>query len=208
MSTMGGFSWEPADVRTRRVRIVAATALLAAGWATGFFAGRMSAWLFPVAPNGTTVEKVAAHGRAVPGRPPQAAAGRDRKADRSGQPEPRSAPVETKQPSTAAPSLAAQDAAAPPGGRQGEAAPPAEEAGPQAEDAGPAATLINPDWAKARPAPRRRQAEAEAGSDRNAARNADRAVAECERRYASFRRSDGTYQPYGDRPRELCPMLR
>jgi hypothetical protein len=33
-------------------------------------------------------------------------------------------------------------------------------------------------------------------------------IAECERRYSSFRRSDGTYQPYGRSSREVCPFLR
>jgi hypothetical protein len=31
---------------------------------------------------------------------------------------------------------------------------------------------------------------------------------ECERRYSSFRREDGTYQPYGGGPRMRCPHLR
>lgn len=30
----------------------------------------------------------------------------------------------------------------------------------------------------------------------------------CDDAYRSFRWSDGTYQPYGDGPRELCPYLR
>lgn len=30
----------------------------------------------------------------------------------------------------------------------------------------------------------------------------------CAARFRSFRWSDGTYQPYGDRPRVLCPYLR
>ena len=33
-------------------------------------------------------------------------------------------------------------------------------------------------------------------------------VAECESRYASFRRSDGTYQPFGRSTRQMCPLLR
>jgi hypothetical protein len=33
-------------------------------------------------------------------------------------------------------------------------------------------------------------------------------VEECERRYSSFRRSDGTYQPFGGGPRQRCPHLR
>lgn len=30
----------------------------------------------------------------------------------------------------------------------------------------------------------------------------------CDERYNSFRWSDGTFQPYGDGPRQLCPYLR
>lgn len=29
----------------------------------------------------------------------------------------------------------------------------------------------------------------------------------CDDRYRSFRWSDGTFQPYGDDPRQLCPYL-
>jgi hypothetical protein len=33
-------------------------------------------------------------------------------------------------------------------------------------------------------------------------------ISECARRYASFRESDGTYQPYGSSQRRVCPLLR
>jgi hypothetical protein len=33
-------------------------------------------------------------------------------------------------------------------------------------------------------------------------------IARCARRYASFRASDGTYQPYDGGPRKLCALLR
>lgn len=33
-------------------------------------------------------------------------------------------------------------------------------------------------------------------------------IAACERRYTSFRRSDGTYQPFGGGARLRCPLLR
>ena len=42
-----GFRWSADDGRSARV--VAAVALLVAGWILGFFAGRVSAWVFPVA---------------------------------------------------------------------------------------------------------------------------------------------------------------
>lgn len=34
------------------------------------------------------------------------------------------------------------------------------------------------------------------------------AMSACERRFVSFRRSDGTYQPFNRPTRELCPFLR
>ena len=43
-----GFSWHTINDAMRARRVAAALVLVAAGWATGFFAGRMSAWVFPV----------------------------------------------------------------------------------------------------------------------------------------------------------------
>ena len=43
-----GFSWHTINDAMRARRVAAALVLIAAGWATGFFAGRMSAWVFPV----------------------------------------------------------------------------------------------------------------------------------------------------------------
>jgi hypothetical protein len=39
-------------------------------------------------------------------------------------------------------------------------------------------------------------------------RSADDTAGQCERRYSSFRRSDGTYQPFDGGPRKRCPLLR
>lgn len=41
-----------------------------------------------------------------------------------------------------------------------------------------------------------------------AANTDDPAVGQCERRYSSFRRSDGTYQPFDGGARRRCPLLR
>jgi hypothetical protein len=35
----------------------------------------------------------------------------------------------------------------------------------------------------------------------------DAAAGQCEKRYSSFRRSDGTYQPFDGGPRKRCPLL-
>jgi hypothetical protein len=39
-------------------------------------------------------------------------------------------------------------------------------------------------------------------------KTADDTVGQCERRYSSFRPSDGTYQPFDGGPRKRCPLLR
>ena len=46
----------------------------------------------------------------------------------------------------------------------------------------------------------------QAAQDRDGA--SDNATELCERRYSSFRRSDGTYQPFDGGPRKRCPLLR
>jgi hypothetical protein len=39
-------------------------------------------------------------------------------------------------------------------------------------------------------------------------KSTDDTAGQCERRYSSFRRSDGTYQPFDGGPRKRCPLLR
>jgi hypothetical protein len=64
----------------------------------------------------------------------------------------------------------------------------------------PAITLLNP-GAAARGAGDGVQAEESGlGADRDG-------IPACEQRYASFRRSDATYQPYDGGPRRRCPLL-
>ena len=58
--------------------------------------------------------------------------------------------------------------------------------GPRKENSGQAAGLVTLDEGKAD----------------------DVAIAQCERRYSSFRRSDGTYQPRDGGPRKRCPLHR
>ncbi|MEL6746780.1 MAG: BA14K family protein [Pseudomonadota bacterium] len=43
---------------------------------------------------------------------------------------------------------------------------------------------------------------------RNNRGRSNSAIARCEDDYRSFRRSDGTFQPFGGGPRRLCPYLR
>ncbi len=56
---------------------------------------------------------------------------------------------------------------------------------------------------------RNEELDAEPASDRreSAGGGDDAAYERCARAYNSFRYEDGTFQPYGDRPRRLCPYL-
>ena len=47
-----------------------------------------------------------------------------------------------------------------------------------------------------------------AASGQERSDTADSSTAACARRYASFRESDGTYQPYDSSQRRRCPLLR
>jgi hypothetical protein len=227
--------WEPADERIHRLRVVAAIVLVSAGWATGFFAGRMSAWIFPVAPDETPSQLISSSRAAAtvpPGPAPPAAAEQNRSIDEQA----RAAAVQSPQlpapPDVAKPERATADAApansatadADTAAQRAakEASSPPGEPAPEAKAAERSVTVINPDWARPKPSSPHR--EREAPERRAQTREADRdgseaerhgsdpaledALSACARRYASFRRSDGTYQPYGRSSRELCPLLR
>ena len=62
------------------------------------------------------------------------------------------------------------------------------------------ATIINAGSAERRRATQEQDVTGSAAPD-------GRELARCERRYSSFRRSDGTYQPYGGGRRQRCPLL-
>jgi len=70
----------------------------------------------------------------------------------------------------------------------------------------PRVKLINPDHGEARAAtaePVRRADDDVADTETD-----QQGLAACARRYSSFRRSDGSYQPFGGGPRQRCPLLR
>jgi BA14K-like protein len=83
--------------------------------------------------------------------------------------------------------------------------PPGSVHGNDEDTRGPNVKLINPsetDLGAAAAEPTKPDADvAEIETDRQG-------IAACERRYSSFRRSDGTYQPFGGGPRLRCPLLR
>ena len=63
------FSWQSTDQYAHARRVVAAIVLVGVGWTTGFFAGRMSAWLFPVT-NSDTAAVTGVLERSAPSRRP------------------------------------------------------------------------------------------------------------------------------------------
>ena len=221
------FTWVPDEDRAQRMRIVGAVALLCAGWAVGFFSGRMSAWLFPVADLQAVVMQ-----KAPEPTPPLRAAEKS--------PAPAVAAIETAPPvptdsetqSTAAAlkTPLAQSSPAKSGGDGVGARPVGDEPATRAVQPEDAAqhkvTVLNPDAAKAKPAPVAKEPTPSPKDRQPAARDpaaqvddlsrptygyqstGQAAIMECERRYNSFRRGDGTYQPYNSPTRELCPLLR
>jgi hypothetical protein len=230
------FYWHTADPRVNRTRAIAAVVLVAAGWAVGFFSGRMSAWVFPVEPTGTVAVTAPApnpqpaSGTETAAQPPPQAVSRALDAGPA-QTEPGSAKGADKHdPSrlSAAPAAPeAADTASAAAGEGSTATAPAGNDGASARQPGPAeagVVLINPQWPHARndpgeaePGGRRRPERAAARVDDGGAGSGtterndpalESALRACERRYNSFRRSDGTYQPYGRSARVPCPLLR
>jgi hypothetical protein len=190
-----GFSWRAGD-HGLNTRVIAAITLIAAGWAVGFFSGRMSAWIFPVAnPDLVALKSALEHPAPIPATSTRSPS------------DVTPAPADEKE----RPSLALSPAPAPADQDSAERAdtaktpsPPArapEQAEPQRKPPQREAVLVNPEWT----ATPRMEPEANPVG-RNRVDDAD--IAECERRYSSFRASDGTYQPYGRNSRILCPFLR
>jgi hypothetical protein len=226
VSYRGEFTWEPDEDRAQRMRIIGAVALLCAGWAVGFFSGRMSAWIFPVTDTKIVVMQRAPE-PAVPSRtaekPPVPVVAPSPPAPRpSASPETKSVVATQDTPAPASPPPAKTEA-----GDAGMQFAESEAASKlaQPEDASQKkVTVINPDAAKAKqatkePARSRDEREPVARDQDRQPDDLDRpsygyqssdqsAIAECERRYNSFRRSDGTYQPFNRTTRELCPLLR
>lgn len=209
-----------------RLRTLAAAALLFAGIILGFALGRMSVWLVGFdAPGHDTVAREATQrgtsgaGRPTP-RPPAPVAAPEPKASQPtvavpaspSSPQPATPESQSARAAEPAPNAAAVTQEPPkpvvaPNWRAA-AGDPANAPNANAEDrgAGPNVKVINPgqdDAARVAAQPAR---DAEFGATEN---ETDRqGIAACERRYSSFRRSDGTYQPYGGGPRQRCPLLR
>jgi hypothetical protein len=220
-----------------RLRSMAAAAILLAGLTLGFILGRMSVWLVgfdppnaartahetakqrPTAPPPAPVVRAApepAPTATLPAGGPQANAGSPRAPAANP-----STPAAVPQPGPPTPpdALAAAAAATPsqeppkpvvaPNWRAASGdRTPAAAVNDEEGSAAPSVKVINPSSGD-----RRAAAEPVSNSDRNDSEGADTesdrpGIAACERRYSSFRRSDGTYQPYGGGSRQRCPLLR
>jgi hypothetical protein len=226
------------DAEILRLRTLAAAALLFAGLTLGFVLGRMSASLMPVAPGHDTPARVASDrkatepspntaspARAVPAPGPPASA-ETPSSTASAQPAavaPNPEPSAVASPAPSSSSAAVEATATPAAVGVGSQEPPKPVVAPnwraaagdppgsasvndEETNRAPPIKLINPSQAApsatvAEPARNPEVDPSESEADRES-------LATCERRYSSFRRSDGTYQPFGGGPRQRCPMLR
>jgi hypothetical protein len=211
-----GFSWHTINDAMRARRVAAALVLVAAGWATGFFAGRMSAWVFPVtapdtAPLTAALDKTPQRFAPNPpanAEPPPEPRAEEKQAIAARPPElPAALPPQPQPGVTILNSNASQQPGLQAGGDRRIADNPDEgdrvEAPPNDARVAEMNTERAADRRASRPDDERRVNAMDDGHAFDAA-----SVAECESRYASFRRSDGTYQPFGRNSRQVCPFLR
>jgi BA14K-like protein len=208
-----------------RLRTLAAAALLFAGLTLGFVLGRTSVWLISSAPNddrpaqavserNTTAPAPQAASPAAPPAPTTPAPAQQPAAAAS----PTVPPVASPAPDSATPGGAPPDPAVArtqeppkpvvaPNWRAAAGDPTGSASASDAEtDRGPRIKLINPSQPNPATGPAEPARKAEVDPIES---EADRqGLVACERRYSSFRRSDGTYQPFGGGPRQRCPLLR
>jgi hypothetical protein len=207
-----------------RLRTLAAAALLFAGLTLGFVLGRMSVWLISSPSHDRPAQVVSERSATTPA--PRAAS-----PAAAPPPGPTPSPAPAQQPAAAPnPTVAPIAAPAPASG-----AAPADPAAAGTQE--PPKPVVTPNWRAAAGDPpgsaSTNDEETErgpriklinpsevnpAGGPAGPARKAEvdpiegeadrQALAACERRYSSFRRSDGTYQPFGGGPRQRCPLLR
>jgi hypothetical protein len=213
------------DAQMLRLRMLAAAAMLFAGVTFGFMLGRMSAWILPI--EARTEEPIGKENspKAADRAPVATGAASARQRPGRAETEPEAHLPATTSPSGSAPVAEAARVltpaeASPPGvGVQAPAvgvnllAASADRASAADQDKVPGSNvkLINPsqrDTVAAVPEPSG-NVDNSKPDDSLADHDTDRqGIATCERRYTSFRRSDGTYQPFGGGARLRCPFLR
>lgn len=185
-----GHEREPMMDRRTQTRMVGAAVMMVASATVGLVAGRMSAWVVPVetarSPEVRSVKPKTAEPPkpvvlALPSSEPQA--------QLHTEPTRRDVPQGQEVPLNVATGYATPEMSA-------SAAPPQ-------------LTIVNPHSATSDfDAGDEGTLQLETVSPAVATGSLDSAVAQCERRYSSFRRSDGTYQPFGSGTRRPCPLLR
>jgi hypothetical protein len=212
--------------------MLAAVVMMTASACVGFVAGRMSAWVIPVedahavptatgsidaAPATATASAIDRHEATA--KSPSAVTKVGERLKRLLE----KSSAAASQPRAAAEPASTAAAVAPAAPPVAPAAKPAPAAIVEAQQPPPAAqpvqprnseaatrgvTLLNPGQGDARrgDAQPTLVAAAPAGDIDPVRQQA--ALEECERRFTSFRRTDGTYQPHGGGPRTLCPLLR
>lgn len=211
------YARQTAEMQMRRLRAQAAVLMVIASGAVGFISGRASGWLVPMqsTPAAIASQQTAAAGKSskppMPVIDPSAPDNKEaaKATPRPPQPQPPAAPA----PVAATPAPVAAAPASP-------ARPPDPAAA--ADPNPPGVTLINPGatdpgargWTpertvlERRPEADRDTAPTLVGNPPGLPAGLPPGLEECERRYSSFRRSDGTYQPFGGGPRQTCPHLR
>jgi hypothetical protein len=226
-----------AEEQMRRLRAQAALLMVIASLAVGFIVGRASVWLVPFGAASSTVDsRTAAVASATDTKPaakapeaPIEAAALDGKSSKppvplpltaeKASPRPEPAPAAAT-PSAPAPAPSATDAkGAEKAGERTEKEAKSSETAPAPDRAGPAPSqpplnVLNQGRAETSPVgkpprpiePPDRRAEAERATPDK--QRAEAGAGECERRFSSFRRSDGTYQPFGSSGRARCPYLQ
>ena len=168
------------------MRIVGLTGLVLGVWALGFFFGRVSAWLVPV----TTTEMVKIE--RIHLRPLAIA---------SDAPPSKMAEAPAAAPMLRAGSITLASTNETPDHQAG--------TGPVLRpDTEPRVSISIDELQRGRAAHAQRRGRNQDDRRVFAGDFRDDALSQCERRFVSFRRSDGTYQPFNRPGRELCPFLR
>ncbi len=168
------------------MRIVGLTGLVLGVWALGFFFGRVSAWLVPVTTSQmVTIERIHLRPLAIASDAPASKMAEA----------PAAAPMLRAGSITLASTSEATD--------QPAQTDPILRPGTE-----PRVSISIDEAQRGRAAHGQRRGRMD---DRRVFAGGDfsnDAISQCERRFVSFRRSDGTYQPFNRPSRELCPFLR
>ena len=219
-----------------RLRAMAAAAILLAGLTLGFTLGRISVWLVGFdSPNAARTAHEAAKQRPTAGPPapreaPEPAPSATRAAGGpqantasppapAANPSPGAAvpepglPTPSEVPAAAVIATPSQEPPKPVVAPNWRAASgdrtPSAVANDEEGGAAPSVKVINPTPGDRRAAAAEAVSKSDGNDSGGAETEIDRpGITACERRYSSFRRSDGTYQPYGGGSRQRCPLLR